>query len=169
MIPALRLWLRDRRAAVGVEFALILPTLVLMTVGALEVGFIVFEYHEATEASRRGARIALIEGPLTDIADLTSAVSCGSGTCDADGFERIAAAMRSLMPRIDPSMITVTYSESGVSIDPDGIYKTPLVTVSVDGLRHEFMILKLVPALPDSFDYPAFSTSRLSHSVNSAS
>jgi Flp pilus assembly protein TadG len=169
MMAAIKKCLRDIRGAVAVEFALILPTLILMTIGALEIGFVVFEYHEAREATRRGARIALIEGPLTDISDLSSEVTCNSASCDATAFGRIATAMQSVMPRIDADMITVSYRDSGVNIDPDGVYQTPLVTVSVGGLRHEFMVLKLVPGLTAGFDYPDFATSRLSHSVDSTS
>ena len=48
----LRRFARRDDGAVAIEFALILPALLVFTIGVLEFGLILFDYHRASEATR---------------------------------------------------------------------------------------------------------------------
>ena len=63
-------WRKCRKGTTAVEFGLILPALLLLTLGALEGGLIMFDYHKISEATRRGLRTALTEDPIIDLAEL---------------------------------------------------------------------------------------------------
>ncbi len=51
------------RGSAAVEFGMIAPLLVLITFAILEFSLVLFEQHRATEATRRGARQAVIARP----------------------------------------------------------------------------------------------------------
>lgn len=55
---ALAAWHGCRRGVAALEFAMILPVLLVMTLGALEGGLLLFDYHRLSEATRRGLREA---------------------------------------------------------------------------------------------------------------
>ena len=45
-----RRFARREDGAVAIEFAIIIPALIIFTVGILEFGLILFDYHRASEA-----------------------------------------------------------------------------------------------------------------------
>jgi Flp pilus assembly protein TadG len=51
---------RDDRGAAAVEFALILPLLVMLIVGMIQFGFVFNAYITVTHAAREGARMAAV-------------------------------------------------------------------------------------------------------------
>jgi Flp pilus assembly protein TadG len=51
---------RDDRGAAAVEFALVLPLLVLLIVGMIQFGFVFNAYITVTHAAREGARMAAV-------------------------------------------------------------------------------------------------------------
>jgi len=53
---------RDTRGAELVEFALVLPVLLLVIAGILDMGFLFNNYEIVTNAAREGARMAAIPG-----------------------------------------------------------------------------------------------------------
>lgn len=54
--------IKNNRGQALVEFALILPILLLLIVGAMEFGLIIHQYMVVTEAAREGARSAAVGG-----------------------------------------------------------------------------------------------------------
>lgn len=48
-----------RRGIVAVEFALVLPLLLLLLLGVLEWGWLFYNFHQVKGAARRGARVAI--------------------------------------------------------------------------------------------------------------
>jgi Flp pilus assembly protein TadG len=54
--------LTDRGGAAGVEFALLMPTLVLLVIGAVDIGTLAFQSSEVAEAAHAGAQYALKYG-----------------------------------------------------------------------------------------------------------
>ena len=175
LTKAIASWRRCRRGTAGTEFALVLPALLLLTLGALEVGLIMFDFHKVSEATRRGLRAALIEDAIIDLADLDStpitctgsgSVSCSGGSVDNSGsFDTIVAAMQEISPRISGDNVIVTYSDSGLDISGTGETVTPLVTVEVSGLSYEFVAMTYIPGLPEQLDLPSFDTTRLAHTT----
>ena len=170
----LRRFFRRDDGAVAIEFAFIVPVLILFTVGILEFGLILFDYHRAGEATRRASRLTLIQNPIATLDDLrTNAVSCtaASGpivacnvTEDSDAntnFGAMLTAMQAIFPDIAATNVLVGYAASG--IDDAGIpdVVTALVTVSLTGVSHTFVALGIVPGVPSSMTLPTFSTSAL--------
>jgi Flp pilus assembly protein TadG len=168
-------WRRDRRGTAAVEFALILPLLLLVTIGSLEIGLIMFDYHKVSEATRRGLRTALIEDVIIDLADLDATpitctgpgnVSCSAGSIDSSAsFDAIVLSMQEIVPRIAAENVIVTYADSGLDISGNGDTMTPLVTVEVTGLEYNFVALRYVSGLSTVLTMPSFDTTRLSHTV----
>lgn len=60
---------RTRKGAVTVEFALVLPLIVLMFLGTLEMGRGLNVKHSLQEAARAGCRLAVLEGSTNDDID----------------------------------------------------------------------------------------------------
>ncbi|MCW2838028.1 MAG: pilus assembly protein [Marmoricola sp.] len=58
---------RDQRGAVAVEFALIVPLLMLLVFGILEFGYMLNRDTIISNASRDGARVASLHGEYQDI------------------------------------------------------------------------------------------------------
>lgn len=51
---------RQRRGSATVEFALVLVPFLLLLLGAIELGRVLFAFNSAAEATRRGARTAVV-------------------------------------------------------------------------------------------------------------
>ncbi len=172
---AIAAWRRCRRGTAAMEFALILPALLLLTIGSLEVGLIMFDYHRVSEATRRGVRTALISDAIIDLADLAAtpitcsgpgSVSCSASTIENSAtFDAIVLAMQTVAPRITAANVVVTYSDSGLDITGTGETITPLITVAVTGLQYDFVALRFVPGLPTVLSLPGFDTTRLSYTT----
>ena len=77
LIKLLRALRRCRDGAVAIEFAIVLPALLILSLAGLEFALIMFDYHNAGEATRRGARVAIIEQPMIDLSNMTTAgITC---------------------------------------------------------------------------------------------
>ncbi|MFQ5534981.1 MAG: TadE/TadG family type IV pilus assembly protein [Sphingomonadales bacterium] len=163
--------LRARDGATAVEFAIIAPVVLLLSAGIMEFTILMFDYHRAGEAARRGARIASFQtaiGRLDNLADgatVTCSASGGGGVTCTNGpvvvdqtFFTILAAMREIMPEIEGENLTVSYAPSGIGdiTTPGGI--KPRVTVELEGLEHDFILFGGFTGLPDSLLLPSFST-----------
>lgn len=70
-VPAFRRRLRSERGQAMVEFALVLPLLVLLVVGMLEFGRAINYWLDVNHLASEGARIAAVDNP-TRIADLSA-------------------------------------------------------------------------------------------------
>ena len=57
-----RSWIRGDRGAVAVEFALILPVLLMVLFGTIEFGRVYSQYQVFNGAAREGARCAAVQG-----------------------------------------------------------------------------------------------------------
>lgn len=167
--------------ATAVEFAIITPVLFAVTLGIVEFGLVMFEYHRLGEATRRGAREAVIETPMAQLTGLTSssvecqgpsgAVTCagGSATSSVEStFTSVVAGMQDVLPSLSDTNVHVIYSDSGIT-DPTatpGII-TPTVTVEVQNHAYTYIVLdKFVPGLPSSFVLPPTATTRMVHTVS---
>jgi len=65
---------RDTRGAIGVEYALSLPFLILMMVGLVDYGGLAFRETQLEAAARSGGQYALIDGKSGDTAGIEAAV-----------------------------------------------------------------------------------------------
>jgi hypothetical protein len=168
----LRKMLRRRDGGVALEFALISPLLLTVSLGALEIAMIIYDFHAATEATRRGVRQAITAPPVATLSNLGNntitcsgsgnSVSCSPGSVrSAESFADIVGEIRAMAPVIRIDNVRVSYRASGVVVDAAGVFATPLVTVSLVDVRHDFVALKLIPGMPTSMTYPGFESTRL--------
>jgi hypothetical protein len=102
---------RSRGQALA-EFALVAPLLFLLILGTIEAGRFIFLYETMNNATREGARLAIVNGsdsvcpigplPGEDLNDPTD-----SRSCDFTG-ERIRQRVRdALLAAVDPADVTV--------------------------------------------------------------
>jgi hypothetical protein len=173
----LRRLLADVRGVEAIEFALIAPVLVVITVGVLELGLMVFDYHRAGEATRRGARTAILNEPIASMSTLKKgtitcegaaddAISCGANELQGEAsFPKIVDDMRDILPTLASENVDVSYAPSGVAADETPGMVTPLVTITITGYKHEFALLDMIPGIPDSVTFPPFTTTLVAPSV----
>jgi Flp pilus assembly protein TadG len=62
--------LKDERGAELIEFALVLPLLLLLLAGILDMGFLFKDWEVVTNAAREGARVAVLPGWATSDVEL---------------------------------------------------------------------------------------------------
>ena len=61
-VARIRRFVEDTRGAEVVEFALVLPILLFVLAGILDMGFLFNNYQTLTNAAREGARVAVLPG-----------------------------------------------------------------------------------------------------------
>ena len=156
---------RDTSGAGAAEFALVLPLLLILMFLSIDGGRYLYNVNRIEKATQLGARFAVVTDPvasdLTSLnfvgdtvdgvtltqgdripADALAQFSCSQTACtdghtvDSTAFNNILARMKLIMPELQASNVTVTYSGSGLGYagDPSGMQIAPLVSVSVSGL-----------------------------------
>lgn len=80
----LRNGIRSRRGQAAVEFALILPFLLIMLVGIIEFGRAWNEHQVITDAAREAARKAAIDDPMVSEADVRNTALSALGRAGID-------------------------------------------------------------------------------------
>jgi Flp pilus assembly protein TadG len=133
-----RLFRRKRRAAAAVEFAIVAPVFFLLVFGLIEYGRMVMVQQIITNASREGARTAVLDGATT--AGVTAAVNnyLTSGS--------ISGATVTVNPNPpttaqygDPVTVTVSVPFSQVSWLPSPMYLGGKTLTSSTVMRRETM------------------------------
>lgn len=114
-----RRWRRRSRGQSIVEFALVLPILLLLVFGTVDLGRLVFYQSLINNAVRDGARVAIING---------AAATCTSGSCAATtavqsaagGFASQLTVCSAAIYTTSPLTATPACSNSGSSADQFG-------------------------------------------------
>jgi len=107
---------RSEEGANLVEFALVLPLLLLVMLGIAEMGFMFQRYEVVTNAAREGARLAVLPGyGTTDVQTrVTAYVSSGrvptSGTNPKVLVENVSIPVSGGRPPMSAKRVTVTYT-----------------------------------------------------------
>jgi Flp pilus assembly protein TadG len=110
-------WLSEDGAQL-IEFALVLPMLLLVVLGIAEFGFIFQRYEVLTNAAREGARIAVLPGYSTaDVqARVAAYVTAGrvptTGTNPTVAVTNVAIPTTPGGPVLSGRRVTVTYTHS---------------------------------------------------------
>jgi Flp pilus assembly protein TadG len=128
----------EQRGIAVVEFALIVSLVFILLFGMMEMGRLLFYWNTAGEATRLGARLAVV--------------------CDKNAAA-IKARMGSMLNLLAPAKIDVSYSPDGCDIDT-----CRMVTVSITGLT----VSTFIPFIPLSVTMPPFSTSLPRESLDSS-
>jgi Flp pilus assembly protein TadG len=126
-------WERRESGAVAVEFALLLPVLLLVLIGTIQFGIVYSQYQVMEGAAREGARCAAVQA---------------AGFTDCNPVARVDAAL--------PAGYTRTGDISILVDDPDSPYACSEDTVGANvtvSWEQEFslgLLGNLVPGLPDT-------------------
>jgi hypothetical protein len=171
---------RSEGGAYQIEFALVFPVLILLSLGLLEFSLLAFDYQRAAEAARRGVRFAIIGDNIANTAQflepnppiITCTSTGGVVSCDnaspgvnADArFQEMLNFMRGTYPELQEENIRVTYESADVGGAEQAGGIIPLVTVELVGLRHEFVTTHVIGL--NYIDLPDFRTSVLGSGRN---
>jgi Flp pilus assembly protein TadG len=164
---------RDQAGGAAVTFALLLPALMTMTVGILEMVLVGFDWHRATEATRQVARMATIAPPVPDLSGLpkgneivctrqSGSVDCGGVTVkNPTVFDNLSTALEQALPQSDNSSLELVYANTGLgdASSPGGIL--PVVTTRLLNVNYTFRALQVVPGVPDQIQFPPFATTQV--------
>jgi Flp pilus assembly protein TadG len=133
---------RQRGAAV-VEFALVAMIFFMLLIGIFEFGRVMFTWNSAVEATRRGARLAVVCG--IDVA-------------------QIKAQMRSMLPVIADGDIDIAYTPIPGGTSPCTVNTCASVTVRILPTAPTFQYY--IPLLNSAWNIPEFSTTLTRESLS---
>lgn len=132
---------RQRGAAV-VEFALVAMIFFVLLIGIFEFGRVMFTWNSAVEATRRGARLAVV--------------------CNLDVVQ-IKAQMRNILPVIADGDILITYRPSGCNVNTCESVTVEILPGSQSASAYQYYI----PFLNSAWKIPEFSTTLPRESLSS--
>lgn len=118
-----------QRGATAVEFAIVAVVFLLLLIGGIEFGRMLFYWNAAVEATRLGARVASV--------------------CDVNDAD-IKTKVRAMLPILTTGQINVSYTPSGCTVT-DCNY----VTVSIAAGTP---VATYIPFVPLALSLPAMST-----------
>lgn len=124
---------RRQQGLAAVEFAVVGATAMIVLFGCIEVGRMLFVWNAAAEATRRGARVAVVS---TDAAAAKAAVLVYSGQLNNLAADNIAVSY---------------YDATGTTVPPAA---AQFVTVSIQNYTHTL----LIPGIPLTLAVPDFAT-----------
>lgn len=125
------------RGTAVVEFAIIAGVFFTLLIGIMEMGRVLFTWNTAVEATRLGARTAVV----CDMNDAT-----------------IKTKMQSLLPTLQSSNITINYSPGGCTAST-----CETVSVGITGLS----VPTAIPFVPLTLTLPGFTTTMTRESLQS--
>lgn len=118
--------------ATAVEFAIVAAVFLMLMVGMMEMGRVLYFWNTATEATRLGARVAAV--------------------CDV-GETNIKAKMVTMFPLLTSANINVTYTPTGCTVD-----NCTYVTVAIDTGANAVPVTTYIPFVSLALKLPALST-----------
>jgi len=133
---------------VAVEVALVMPLLCLLLFGIVEMGRLLWTWNAAVEATRLGARLAVV--------------------CDVDRSlgAPIKSRMRTMLPLLANSNITIEYMNPVDTVDPSCTNDDcKAARVRLSGLTYT----PIIPFMSLSLSLPGFSTTLRKEYMSSAS
>ncbi|MED5388290.1 MAG: TadE/TadG family type IV pilus assembly protein [Pseudomonadota bacterium] len=155
---------REKGAAM-VEMALTLPLFLLLIFAIIELALVIFTWTRAVDATRSGARYAIVNDPVTDISSLDcSSVNQVVVTCDSANCTNLMGEMNALYADLAPANVTVRYgcSSTGFSGNPRPVRE---VTVSIVGQQYALVLPGLIGIDP-VLTLPDFASTRVSEDLN---
>jgi Flp pilus assembly protein TadG len=126
------------RGATAVEFAIVVAIFLMMMLGMMEMGRVLYYWNAATEATRLGARVAAV--------------------CDVDD-SAVKTRMQDILGLLPTASISVVYEPSGCDLNT-----CTSVTVSV---LAGTPVATYIPFVPLALTLPAFSTTLPRESMRS--
>lgn len=136
-----------QRGVVAIEFALIAALLFTLLFGIMEMGRLLWTWNAAVEATRLGARLAVV-------CDINRSVAAP-----------IKSRMRNMLPSLTDANISISYLNPPNTVDASCTNATcKAARVSLSGYTHT----TIIPFLPISLTLPPFSTTLRKEFMSSA-
>ena len=151
--------------AVMVEMALTLPLFILLVFAIIELALVIFNFTRAVESTRAGARYAIVNDPVTDLATLDcTSVTELVVTCDAASCDDLMDKMTALYRDLEPANVEVRYgcSSTGFSGNPNPVRE---VSVSISGQEYTLILPGLIGFDP-TITLPPFTSTRVSEDMH---
>ncbi|MFX1716233.1 TadE/TadG family type IV pilus assembly protein [Paraburkholderia sp. A1RO-5L] len=126
----------------ALEFALVSTIFFTLLIGVMEMGRVLFYFNSAAEATRLGARVAVV-------CDINSSQAATNP---------VVRDMQKMLPILQPANVSVVYTPSGCDAS-----SCTAVTVSVTNVT----INTVVPFVPFNVTMPPFTTTLPRESLNS--
>ena len=133
-----RLFRRNRLGAATVEFAIVAPVFVMLVFGMIEYGRMVMVQQIITNASREGARKAVLDGSTaTDVQNTVMSYMSGGGITIASGNVTVTPNPPSGAASGDPVTVTVALPFTQVSWLPSPMFLGSRSMTSTTVMRRE--------------------------------
>ncbi|WP_298832641.1 TadE/TadG family type IV pilus assembly protein [uncultured Piscinibacter sp.] len=133
----------SQRGVAAVEFAIVSALFFTVLFGVMEMGRLLWTWNAAVEATRYGARLAVV---------------CDIGDGD------IKTRMIGRLPTLGATNISITYLNPPAADNTCTAANCKAVRVSLNGYTHD----TIIPFLPLSLTLPSFSTTLRKEFMNSA-
>lgn len=133
-----RMFRRNRRGAAAVEFAVILPVFVLLIFGMIEYGRMVMVQQVITNASREGARKAVLDGATTAQVETVVEEYLASGSIGG-ATVTVTPDPPSSAESGDPVTVAVSVPFNEVSWLPSPMYLGGKTLTATTAMRRETM------------------------------
>jgi Flp pilus assembly protein TadG len=133
MKPRLAAGLRKQRGVAAVEFALVAALFFTILLGAMEMARLLWTWNAAGEATRMGARLAVV--------------------CDKND-PTIITRMQQMLPALQPAHVTIDYLNPGSAVNSCTAATCKSVRVTLAGYTH----VPVIPFVPLSIPIPPFQT-----------
>jgi hypothetical protein len=169
----LRQFINSEDGAFIVEFGISFPVLIMLSFGLLEFALVIFDFQRASEATRQGVRLTIIEPPIPNTAQLlvgsviqctstNGVVSCDGGSPSANAnalFQNLLNAVQGIYPTLTEENLLLTYEGTNVGEPGSAGGILPLVTLQLVDVRHDMIVGPLI-GIPH-IDFPPFTTTVL--------
>jgi Flp pilus assembly protein TadG len=113
---------KRRRGAAAVEFAIVLPVFVILVFGMIEYGRMVMVQQVITNASREGARRAVLDGATASAVQTAVASYLTNASVNGANQAVVSPANLATAASGDPITVTVSVPFSAVSWLPSPMY-----------------------------------------------
>lgn len=172
---------RSIAGATAAEFALVLPLLIILLLGMIDIGRVMWTWNRAEKATQMAVRYAVVTDMVPeDLEAHDFAISNGipggnpvpttefdSTTCDSSdcsgswgynstAFGGIVTRIQWFLPEAGAEDVTVAYRNVGLGFagDPNGPDVAPLVTVTLDNITFQPLSMLFLA----SIDLPPFKS-----------
>lgn len=151
-----------------VEMAIVVPLFLMLVFGILEFGVAVFNWSMVIEATRSGARYAIVNNEECSGVTGDEGMVCPGAepiSCQVGADSPMLAEMRKIRPTLEEENVFVTYecSDAGFAERPRPVLK---VTVETSGIEYAFMLPALL-GIEATVNMPSFATTRVGEDMYS--